>query len=125
MIFRATGMAGSIGYITIDEVKLLQSAESCPITPPEADPSYTSTTTTTTTVTTTTTIDPDWTLCTFETGLCSWEIDYSTTPDAFFWSRKNGEILDSENIEGPTYDHTFHRKSISLLNISFYTTRTK
>ncbi len=112
IVFHIVGSPGSNGYVAIDEVELLQNPDNCGITPPEADPSYTTTTTTTTTTdSTTTTIDPDWETCTFETGLCSWEIDYSFSGDAFFWNRTNSEILESENIEGPNFDHTLHKKS--------------
>lgn len=104
-----TGRAGSNGFVTIDQLELLDNESNCPISPPDADPSLTTTTTTTTI--TTTTIDPDWTSCTFENGLCSWEIEQHTTESYFFWTRTTSEMLVNENIEGPIFDHSFNKNS--------------
>ena len=88
-------------FVAIDQFEFLQS-DVCDFEPKEAWP----TTAAPPTTTTTTEKKPEhWLECTFQEGLCGWELSGAIDQDMFYWNRTNGKELEQNELIGPISDH--------------------
>ena len=46
-----------------------------------------------------------WLECTFQQGLCGWELSGAIGEEIFYWNRTNGQELESNELLGPIQDH--------------------
>ena len=87
------------GYVAVDDFTL-EINDDCAIYPPDAKP---------TEPPPTTTVEPP-NECSFQYGLCNWELYKGT----FFFNRTTGSLMSQESIDGPPADHTENSDSESM-----------
>lgn len=82
-------------YVAVDELTFVQT-DTCDFLPKEAWETTTSTTT----------LKPeDWFECTFQQGLCGWELSGAIDENMFYWNRTTGQELINLELPGPVVDH--------------------
>ena len=47
----------------------------------------------------------NWNDCTFQNGLCGWELSGAIDDQMFYWNLTDGHLLQENQLTGPTKDH--------------------
>ena len=47
----------------------------------------------------------NWNDCTFQNGLCGWQLSGAIDDQMFYWNLTDGHLLQENQLTGPTKDH--------------------